>query len=749
MTRRTSLPPHLEYRKSGYLWRRRVPTTPYRHSCETSFSKKFFSFSIRTHIDRDAKIIAQRLTALSDMLFTRVRENTMAIAPDIAERLLTELVRFEIDTFERMRAVADPMSPALAQLELDRELALQDTLRTAIFLGDRTIAEAPVRAVAARMGLTLEEGDEDFRALAYQASKVLLDVSREREKRRLGVYEEPTVYFRHAMRPALTRPHNIMQDTMAAPHRDSQTQAPSPAGFAAPCDARYRDTPSPISPVAAGEPTGALANVCDAGPEIAPPLPATGQHERDAIIPFNTEPPPNMTPLQAQAARVALRPPRLHFDPVLLSDDSRAALKEPRGITIKQALTLHFELRALGYSEDFSRPQVRDRAAGKRWEQETKSKNAFADIYWAEQFGETPVDEITPELVDDALELLWRVPRDHNRGASYSIKNGYGYLIERCDADEAELKRDIERAIAKGALSGEVDTMRKERSIPRFRVDTYLKHARRLGAVGRMLWDMHLIDHNPFSVCVWSNKQVKTLRRREEGHARAAWDDRINKLFATSIFTKELEDPGDALFWAPLIARAQGLRMEEILQLKTDDIGTDKAMPYLQVRNTDENHVKSESSERRVPLHPKLVDLGLMKLVDLRKKQGHSRLFPFLKRGKNKKTYAENFTKRFNYFRRINDVYWPGLDFHALRTTFHNEILSDDGSDAIRRRLMGHAPLDEGEKSYSQSLGMEPLLKRLKSVDLDISQIRKPFDALPHPAQDRANELGLKVVHGR
>jgi len=144
MTRRTSLPPHLEYRKSGYLWRRRVPTTPYRHSCETSFSKKFFSFSIRTHIDRDAKIIAQRLTALSDMLFTRVRENTMAIAPDIAERLLTELVRFEIDTFERMRAVADPMSPALAQLELDRELALQDTLRTAIFLGDRTIADPSV-----------------------------------------------------------------------------------------------------------------------------------------------------------------------------------------------------------------------------------------------------------------------------------------------------------------------------------------------------------------------------------------------------------------------------------------------------------------------------------------------------------------------------------------------------------------------------------------------------------------------------
>lgn len=72
--------------------------------------------------------------------------------------------------------------------------------------------------------------------------------------------------------------------------------------------------------------------------------------------------------------------------------------------------------------------------------------------------------------------------------------------------------------------------------------------------------------------------------------------------------------------------------------------------------------------------------------------------------------------------------------------------MSDNGSDAIRRRIMGPAPLDEGEKSYAQSLRMTPLADRLVSVVIDISMIRRPFDEPSAVVNARAKEHGLRVV---
>jgi integrase len=54
------------------------------------------------------------------------------------------------------------------------------------------------------------------------------------------------------------------------------------------------------------------------------------------------------------------------------------------------------------------------------------------------------------------------------------------------------------------------------------------------------------------------------------------------------------------MFWAPLIARFQGMRMEEILQLGPEDFGTDKGIPYIEIRHTIVNGLKTLSSARRL-----------------------------------------------------------------------------------------------------------------------------------------------------
>ncbi|MEN8840456.1 MAG: hypothetical protein ABF288_04995 [Octadecabacter sp.] len=136
----------------------------------------FACFSLRTISPSHAKILARRLTAVSDQVFAALTEKTMPIAPDIAEHILVNLARFEIEAFERTRAAAPYRSAAAAHADLSREAAVQETLRQALLLRDREIAHAPLRHIAEQLGITLDEEDLDWQCLAIEATKV--DLSR-------------------------------------------------------------------------------------------------------------------------------------------------------------------------------------------------------------------------------------------------------------------------------------------------------------------------------------------------------------------------------------------------------------------------------------------------------------------------------------------------------------------------------------------------------------------------------------------
>lgn len=111
MPRNRSLPPpHLERRRSAWYWHRRWPRAiTAEGGCNPS--RNFaLCLSLRTEVLRDAKILGRRLTALADTVFAVHAETTMAIAPHTHARLLEDLARFEIDAFERARALAGPRS---------------------------------------------------------------------------------------------------------------------------------------------------------------------------------------------------------------------------------------------------------------------------------------------------------------------------------------------------------------------------------------------------------------------------------------------------------------------------------------------------------------------------------------------------------------------------------------------------------------------------------------------------------------
>jgi Domain of unknown function (DUF6538) len=152
--------PHLEYRRSGFYWRRRIPKKDSNHQ-----SNHFFVFSLRTHFPSDARALSVRLTELSSLAFQLVKGR-----PDMDNATLavmvTELINLEIEAFEQSRAIADPRSLEVARHEARREESLQEALREAIFLRNWDVAREPLKAVAQHLGLELPEDPHDWRRLA-------------------------------------------------------------------------------------------------------------------------------------------------------------------------------------------------------------------------------------------------------------------------------------------------------------------------------------------------------------------------------------------------------------------------------------------------------------------------------------------------------------------------------------------------------------------------------------------------------
>lgn len=283
MPRNRSSPPHLEIPRTGYYWRRRLPRSLRDRGGQSfgapgdeisSNSKKILlCFSLRTQVLRDAKILARRLTEMSDLVFAADAEMTMTIAPETQALMLESLARFEIEAFERARAAAAPRSPEAAALDLRREEALQTTLRQAMYLGDREVARRPLHHVATHLGIELDESDEDWTALAYKATRVLLDISQERSRRQQGFCEQPTLVFRRAVSTA---------ESAAGPQRTALAEITAPP-------AAFASNEAVNAPVAPAPASFATENRADA-PKAPPAAEAPSGSDRQQDAPVREEP---------------------------------------------------------------------------------------------------------------------------------------------------------------------------------------------------------------------------------------------------------------------------------------------------------------------------------------------------------------------------------------------------------------------------------------------------------------------------
>ncbi|MBJ6752702.1 tyrosine-type recombinase/integrase [Geomonas anaerohicana] len=139
-------------------------------------------------------------------------------------------------------------------------------------------------------------------------------------------------------------------------------------------------------------------------------------------------------------------------------------------------------------------------------------------------------------------------------------------------------------------------------------------------------------------------------------------------------------------YWAPLISMYTGLRADECAQLYLEDINFEDLV--IKVERGHDKKVKTKSSVRAVPIHPDLLTLGFMNYACKMKDEGHSRLFPGLKRH-SKNGYSHELVKWWSRWSRqiITDT---TKTFHSFRHTVADRLKQNDVDGVLIAEVLGH-----------------------------------------------------------
>ena len=208
-------------------------------------------------------------------------------------------------------------------------------------------------------------------------------------------------------------------------------------------------------------------------------------------------------------------------------------------------------------------------------------------------------------------------------------------------------------------------------------------------------------------------------------------EEQLQKLFTSPLFTGSKSsgrrsEPGDQIirdgkFWIPIIGLYSGMRLGEIVQLLVSDIKEEGGVPYFDVCHGEgeEKTIKTVSSVRRVPVHPFLIEMGLLAHVDQQRKKGpKGRVFPDINPGKDG-YFSAAFSKWFSRYASQVGVKTAKTSFHSFRHNFKDALVHAGVGETFAKALMGHA--DDGvHQNYGSTLSVPLLMVEIRKISYSI-----------------------------
>lgn len=225
---------------------------------------------------------------------------------------------------------------------------------------------------------------------------------------------------------------------------------------------------------------------------------------------------------------------------------------------------------------------------------------------------------------------------------------------------------------------------------------------------------------NPFG------KGLKLAVDEREAESRGPFSEGdLKAIFSTGIYTRQ-ERPkgggGEAACWLPLIALFTGARQGEIAQLRVGDLRQDHetGIWFFDISTEGGRTIKTASSRRKVPLHPELERLGLLRYRQSLLSKGASPqdpLWPDFKFDA-RAGRAGPWSKWFNrYLRDKAGVEDGGKVFHSFRHTFKRMARDAGLSEEMHDALTGHTGAGVG-RSYGGGFGLRALAEAVRRLDV-------------------------------
>lgn len=200
----------------------------------------------------------------------------------------------------------------------------------------------------------------------------------------------------------------------------------------------------------------------------------------------------------------------------------------------------------------------------------------------------------------------------------------------------------------------------------------------------------------------------------------------IEKLLSSPIYT----DKADLTriveaekFWIPLIALYSGMRQNEICQLYIEDVRQEDGVWYFNLNEEKDKSLKNPNAFRNVPIHNKLIELGLLEYYEKIKNEGHQRLWPNLKFDKRSEKYNIEFGKWFMSYFRTHVTEDKTKVFHSFRHTVEDILLdltiTDNVPESAVDVIIGHEHengSNTGKRHYHSGFNVKLLSEVLNKI---------------------------------
>ncbi|MPS35125.1 MAG: site-specific integrase [Stenotrophomonas sp.] len=166
-------------------------------------------------------------------------------------------------------------------------------------------------------------------------------------------------------------------------------------------------------------------------------------------------------------------------------------------------------------------------------------------------------------------------------------------------------------------------------------------------------------------------------------------DDELRAIFGPAFVPWASKYPHR--WFGPMLGLFSGARVNEVAQLRVDDVETVDGVPGFYIRAAAKGQsVKNKNSRRFVPLAQPVVAAGFLTYVDEVRASGHAQLFPNLPNSTGL-GFGRQLSRQFSAYIKGLGIEEKGQGFHGFRHTLADRLDAAGASAAAIGALTGHA----------------------------------------------------------